>query len=73
MTNLLLIILYAIQEAWPPASKFLAADVPDLSGKVFLVTGGNAGIGAFVSLPSLPLALPSLPSVLTDFRTDLVT
>lgn len=32
-------------EAYPPASKFGADDVPDLSGRVALVTGGNGGIG----------------------------
>ncbi|KAI5118804.1 hypothetical protein M0805_005146 [Coniferiporia weirii] len=32
-------------EAFPPKSKFNAKDVPDLSEKVALVTGGNSGIG----------------------------
>lgn len=45
MTNPLLILWYNIQEMWPPASEFNAADVPDLSGKVYIVTGANAGIG----------------------------
>ncbi|KAF3931409.1 hypothetical protein ABW19_dt0201807 [Dactylella cylindrospora] len=32
-------------EAWPPKPKFEEKDVPDLSGKVYLVTGGAGGIG----------------------------
>ncbi|OAX35985.1 NAD(P)-binding protein [Rhizopogon vinicolor AM-OR11-026] len=34
-----------IGEVSPPATQFHASDVPDMSGKVVLVTGGNAGIG----------------------------
>ncbi|KAH6912847.1 hypothetical protein BKA70DRAFT_1265218 [Coprinopsis sp. MPI-PUGE-AT-0042] len=32
-------------EMFPPASKFSVEDIPDLSGKVMIVTGANAGIG----------------------------
>ncbi|KAJ7645233.1 NAD(P)-binding protein [Mycena polygramma] len=34
-----------LKQAWPPKSKFSVADVPDLSGKVMIVTGGNSGVG----------------------------
>lgn len=30
---------------FPGRPKFTAADVPDMSGKVVLITGGTAGIG----------------------------
>ncbi|KAG1810396.1 uncharacterized protein HD556DRAFT_1281551 [Suillus plorans] len=34
-----------IREIFPPSTKFHASDVPDMSGKVVLVTGANTGIG----------------------------
>lgn len=37
-----------LSDFWPPKPKFTANDVPDLSGKVMLITGGNAGIGSSI-------------------------
>lgn len=34
-----------IAQWYPPAPSFTEKDVPDQTGRVFLVTGGNAGIG----------------------------
>ncbi len=32
-------------QTYPPKSKFATHDIPDLSGKVMIVTGGTAGLG----------------------------
>ncbi|KAF8193004.1 hypothetical protein BJ912DRAFT_961718 [Pholiota molesta] len=37
-------------ESFPPKSKFSASDIPDLSGKVMIVTGGNAAYKAIDEL-----------------------
>ncbi|KAH8110293.1 NAD(P)-binding protein [Phellopilus nigrolimitatus] len=34
-----------ISESWPPKSHFNVEDIPDLSGKVVIVTGGYSGVG----------------------------
>ena len=35
----------AWSQFFPPKAKWTAANVPDLSGKIYLVTGGYDGIG----------------------------
>ena len=33
-----------ISQVFPPKSKFNVEDIPDLSGKVMIVTGANTGV-----------------------------
>jgi len=37
------LVLSIISESFPPKSKFNVEDIPDLSGKVIIVTGANSG------------------------------
>ncbi|CAI6090933.1 unnamed protein product [Clonostachys chloroleuca] len=34
-----------LSQVWPPAPKFTERDVPDQSGKVFIITGASSGVG----------------------------
>jgi hypothetical protein len=40
-----MLLLTAIDQMFPPKAKWTPEDMPKLNGKVFIVTGGNAGIG----------------------------
>ncbi|PBK62199.1 NAD-P-binding protein [Armillaria solidipes] len=43
-----------ISQMWPPKPKFSVDDIPDLSGKVVIVTGGNTGVGFETAKAILP-------------------
>ncbi|KAJ7759257.1 hypothetical protein B0H16DRAFT_1819836 [Mycena metata] len=38
-------MLDILRQSFPPSPKFQTADIPDLGGRVFIVTGGNSGVG----------------------------
>ncbi|KZV61496.1 NAD(P)-binding protein [Peniophora sp. CONT] len=39
------VTLSLLSQSYPPKPKWTVDDIPDLSGKVIIVTGGNAGVG----------------------------
>ena len=43
------ILFSIINESFPPKAKFNVKDIPDLTGKVIIVTGANAGQYASLS------------------------
>jgi retinol dehydrogenase-12 len=51
-----------INEGYPPETKFTPANIPDLTGKVMIVTGANSGayISTTIALSQLALCLHRL-------------
>jgi hypothetical protein len=57
--GVLMSLITAISQGFPPKSKFTVDDIPDMSDRVVIVTGANTGVGfeiAKVSLPYIPLS-----------------
>jgi len=57
--------LSAFSQTFPPASHFNPEDIPDLAGKVIIVTGGNTGIG----YETIKALLPKNPKVYMASRS----
>jgi hypothetical protein len=43
--GILVSLITMASQSFPPKSKFTVDDIPDLSGKVIIVTGANTGVG----------------------------
>ncbi|KAF7978162.1 hypothetical protein HWV62_1344 [Athelia sp. TMB] len=49
-----------VLQSFPPSSKFKVEDVPDLTGKVALVTGANTGVGLEIAKEKCEAAIQTL-------------
>lgn len=55
------VLMSVIEEGLPPHSNFSVFDIPDLAGKVMMVTGGNRGVGLEIVKVGNPVSRTSTP------------
>ena len=68
-------VLQAVfDQGYPPKSQFSVDDIPDLTGKVMIVTGANTGLGKETVKVRLDISLffYSFPSSIFIYSSELI-